>query len=213
MSVFRPHLNTSSCCPAPKYLCIAFNLLSLIVLFEWNILHWNPSPSTRSLIWLCSGIREAYRYFDKCCQRARLVLEGFRQISVDLYSLTSWTLHKWHFSQTAQYMPNNISIIKIIHFDLQHFVLFLQSPPGCFFFSSSSCVNSDYIWIPELYMSNNGDLRVTEVEGSRGTCCCLSKGPLHSSTMLSGSYLTLMVNDLGWWWGSAAGLEIKKHRY
>lgn len=46
------------------------------------------------------------------------------------------------------------------------------------------------------YMSCNGGSRVTEVEVSWGTRRRLSKGPLHSSTMLSGSYRTLMVNDL-----------------
>lgn len=37
------------------------------------------------------------------------------------------------------------------------------------------------------------------VEVSQGTRRRLSKGPLHISTVLSGSYRTLMVNDLQWW--------------
>lgn len=41
------------------------------------------------------------------------------------------------------------------------------------------------------YMLCNGDSGLTEeVEVSLGTCHRLSKGPLHSSTVLSGSYLT-----------------------
>lgn len=56
------------------------------------------------------------------------------------------------------------------------------------------------------------DSRATEVEVIWGTCRCLSNGPLHSSSALSASYLTLMVNDLQWRRGSVAGLEIESHR-
>lgn len=52
------------------------------------------------------------------------------------------------------------------------------------------------------------DTLMTAVDVSWGTRRHLSNGPLYSGIVLSGSYRTLMVNDLQWRWWIAAGLEI-----